>query len=156
MENISYEEALSKAMFICSKAEKCISEIRQKLSDWGIEDKDSVQIINYLVEEKFIDEERYAHFFVRDKFKFNKWGKNKIVFMMKSKKLDDSLIKEAISEISDSDYMNTIIDLISNKSKKTKSINEYEKKGKLIRFAQGRGFDYESIIKAMEQIDLQE
>lgn len=155
MENLSYEEALSKAMYICSKAEKCISEIRQKLRDWGIEEDASKQIIDRLIEERFIDEGRYAHYFVRDKVKFNKWGKTKISFMLKTKGLPDSLIKESIEEISDSDYMELLIELLSGKEQKTKAEDDYEKKAKLIRFAQSRGFEYDLIEKALKQIDKQ-
>jgi regulatory protein len=142
--------ALSKAMAICSKAEKCVSEIQQKLRDWGIEQVDAQKIIKTLITEKFIDEDRYTRYFVRDKFRFNQWGKVKIVFMLKSKKIPATLIEDALQEISDEAYLELLVKLLKDKAKKTKFVNEYDKKGKLVRFAQSKGFEFEVINIALK------
>jgi regulatory protein len=147
-----YNQAFSKAMAICSRAEKCISDIQQKLNDWGIPADDSKKIIKNLIDEKFIDEERYTRYFVRDKFRFNQWGKVKIVFMLKSKKISAALIDEALYEISDEAYLELLVKLLKDKAKKTKFVNEYDKKGKLIRFAQSKGFEFEVINEALKSI----
>lgn len=147
-----YTQALSKAMDLCSKAEKCVSDIQAKLNEWGVEHSDSRKIIATLIVEKFIDEERYARYFVRDKFRFNQWGRIKIVFMLKSKNIPSPLIDEALFEIDDEAYHELLQKLLKEKSKKTKFINEYDKKGKLIRFAQSRGFEYEDITEALKSV----
>lgn len=149
---MSLQQALSRAMAICSKAEKCVSDIEMKLSEWGIEPAEVQKIIAVLIKEKFIDEERFARYFVRDKFRFNQWGKVKIAFMLKSKKVPQHLIDEALGEIEDEDYQDLLVKLLKDKAKKTKFINEYDKKGKLIRFAQSKGFEYESINEALPLI----
>jgi regulatory protein len=152
-EMMNPQQALSKAMAICSKAEKCVSDIQQKLNDWGIEQADSQKIIKTLIAEKFIDEERYTRYFVRDKFRFNQWGKVKIVFMLKSKKIPTAQIDEALLEINDENYLELLVKLLKDKAKKTKFVNEYDKKGKLVRFAQSKGFEFEAINVAMQTLN---
>jgi regulatory protein len=145
-------QALNKAMAICSKAEKCVSDIQTKLDEWGIEKADAQKIIKTLIDEKFIDEDRYARYFVRDKFRFNQWGKVKIVFMLKSKKIPATLVEDALQEISDEVYLELLLKLLKDKSRKTKFVNEYDKKGKLVRFAQSKGFEFEVINEALKSI----
>jgi regulatory protein len=150
---MTYIQALSKAMAICSKAEKCISEIETKLNAWEVTSEDSKKIIKTLIEEKFIDEERYARFFVRDKFRFNHWGKVKIGFMLKSKRLPAELIQQALNEINDESYLEMLSGMLRDKARKTKFANDYDKKAKLYRFAQSRGFESEAIGTALKNID---
>jgi regulatory protein len=149
MNEITVQQALSKAMALCSKAEKCVFDIQQKLEEWGVEQADIQKIIHVLKAERFIDEERYARYFVRDKFRFNQWGKVKIVYMLRQKKIAPSLIEEALQEIDEQVYLDLLVKLLKDKSRKTKFINEYDKKGKLIRFAQSRGFGFEEINEAL-------
>ena len=80
---ISIRVLLSKAMNLCSKREYCCHDIREKLLTWGISKNDSERIISVLTSERFIDEARYANAFVKDKFKYNKWGKVKIAAHLK-------------------------------------------------------------------------
>lgn len=150
---ITYAQALSKAMTICSKSEKCVSEIQQKLNGWGVEPVDAQKIIKTLISEKFIDEERYARFFVRDKFRFNQWGKVKIAFMLKSKKMPADLIQQSLDAIDDDEYLELLDKILREKTRRTKFVNEYDKKGKLIRFALSRGFESEAISVALKSID---
>ena len=108
MENlplISEEQALSKLMQICSRQEKCKSDIRQKLRTWNIFDKPAETIIETLENENFINEERFATAFAKDKYRFNKWGKLKIKFQLSSKKITDSHISIALSEIDENQYL---------------------------------------------------
>jgi regulatory protein len=152
MTTTSFNHALSKAMAISSKAEKCVSDIQTKLDEWGVEPTDAQKIIKTLISEKFIDQERYTRYFVRDKFRFNQWGKVKIVFMLKSRKIPAALIDEALLEINDENYLELLVKLLKDKAKKTKFVNEYDKKGKLIRFAQSKGFEFEVINEALKSI----
>ena len=76
---LSPEEALHRAAALCSAGEQCIFDIREKLLRWGIAPNDSKEIIEKLIQGKFIDEERYCKSFVNDNFRFNKWGKVKII-----------------------------------------------------------------------------
>jgi len=149
----TYEQALSRAMALCSKSEKCISEIRQKLYDWDVEPTDKQKIIDYLVRERFIDESRYVSYYVRDKFRFNQWGKVKIGFMLKGKQLPPELIAEALNNIDEEAYMEQLERMLTEKARKTKFTDAYDRKAKLMRFAQSRGFEYEAIEIAIKKCD---
>ena len=76
--SITKEEAWNKASFLCASSEKCLYDIQEKLKSWGCNSDDSEQICQRLIEEQYIDQTRYAYFYVKDKFRFNKWGKIKI------------------------------------------------------------------------------
>lgn len=148
----TYGQALSKAMALCSKSEKCISEIKQKLYDWNVEPDDKQKIIDYLVSERFIDESRFVNYYVRDKFKFNQWGKVKIGFMLKGKQLPPELITEALNNIEEEAYIEQLERMLTEKARKTKFTDAYDRKAKLIRFAHSRGFEYDAIDLAIKRI----
>ena len=79
--------ALTKAQNLCATQEKCISDIRKKLFDWKLPSTEHDSVINTLLEDKFIDEQRYALFYTKDKFNYNKWGKIKIEYALKQKNI---------------------------------------------------------------------
>lgn len=148
--------ALSKCMAICSKAEKCISDIQRKLDGWDLSPESTDWVVKELITQKFIDEERYARHYVRDKFRFNRWGRTKITFMLRGKKIPVSSIKSALAEIDGDEYFEVLKSLLSQKMKKIKFENEYDKKARLVRFAQGHGFEYDLINLAVEEISSDE
>ena len=138
---ISAQSALSKVMFICSRQEKCCFDIRKKLRDWNLSYDDQDEIIQTLIEEKFLNEERYTNFYVRDKFRFNKWGKIKISHHLKQKQIPENLIDNALDQINEKDYKESLVDILSHKIKSIKEDDPYQLRAKLYRFAQGRGFE---------------
>ncbi len=153
MRELNYKQALSKAMAICSRSEKCINDIEKKLQNWNISSSDSEKIIDELIEQEFIDEQRFAEFYVRDKFRFNYWGKIKIRYMLSGKGIPSNLINQAITgQIEEEDYLNTAIELLSQKARKIHAEDDFEMRAKLTRFAQGRGFEFEIINRALTQI----
>ena len=80
-------EALHRAAALCSSSEHCITDIREKLSRWGIGELDARTIVERLVQERFIDEERYAIAFAKDKFRFSGWGRIKIRYALQQKRI---------------------------------------------------------------------
>jgi regulatory protein len=101
------------------------------------------------VREKYIDEKRFASAFVKDKFNYNKWGKIRLRLELKAKKIEESIIEGALSEIKEKEYRMMITKLIREKEKHLEYRNEYEKKGKLFRYLSGKGFENEFISKAI-------
>jgi regulatory protein len=104
-ENMLLNTALKKAMALCAGSEMCYSEIRRKLIPLGINGDDTDKILNLLTRGKFIDEERYAGAFVKDKFRYNKWGRVKIGAALKMKKIPDEIISNALESIDDAEYL---------------------------------------------------
>lgn len=140
-----------KTALYCSSAERCKSEVIERLKKETNSLDEIEEIVAILEEEGYINELRYAISYVRDKFRFNKWGKIKISYMLQCKKIPSSIITEALAEIDDDTYLETLTALVLSKSKSIKSTNPSDKKAKIYRFAASRGFESESIRQALIQ-----
>ena len=149
---ISYSSALSKMQFICSRQEKCCSDIRKKLENWSLSYDDQDNIIQSLIDDKFIDEKRYTGYYVRDKYKFNKWGRIKISHHLKQKQIPEYIIMEAFDSISDELYEENLKEILSSKLRSTREEDPYKLKAKLFRFAQSRGFESNLILRNIEDL----
>jgi len=150
-EYITYEKALKKAMYLCSKAEKCKFDIRKKLYDWKVNPKEHDKVIKQLENQQFIDEKRYIRFYVKDKFNFNKWGKIKIRMMLFQKQLPKKFINDELCNIKQKDYTETLKNIIAQKDKQLKETDIYKRKNKLLQFATGRGFEPNLILQLLEK-----
>jgi len=150
IKELSKEKGLAKAQAICAKAEKCKADMRQKLYDWKVNPTHHNNILESLVNDKFIDEERYVGFFVRDKFKLNKWGKVKIEFALRNKQIPSELIQNHLEKIDTTEYHEVCKDLVIKKMKSLKEEDSRKLKEKLLRFAHGRGFEASLVISIVE------
>ena len=146
------DELLHKAASFCSISEHCVSEVEDKLTAWGVSTEDKQKIIDRLISEDFINEKRFCIYFVKDKFRFNKWGKIKISYSMKAKGLDKELISTSLSTIDDGEYEELLASILKTKLVGLKFEFEYEKQGKLFRFAQSRGFENNVIDRVLRTI----
>jgi regulatory protein len=140
-ENKLYEASLSKAMMLCSQREYCTDDFRSKLRQWGVSETDIAKIINSLIKENFINEKRYAEAFVRDKFKYNKWGKVKLAAHLKAKQIPSEIVKSALDSIDNELYMKSMKEIVSSHRRSVKAKNQYDLKGKLLRFGLSKGFE---------------
>lgn len=146
------EQLFQKAASYCSISEHCVSEVETKLKAWKVDTSESKKIIEKLIQDDFINEKRFAQAFVRDKFNFNKWGKLKISAALREKRLDSGLINKALSNIDEGEYEEMLATLLKNKMQNIKYEYEYEKQGKLFRFAQSRGFENNIIDRVLRNI----
>ena len=145
-------EAIFKTEAYCSQAERCESELKIKLKQWRVPQEWWDKIINQLKADNYISSSRYVDAFVREKYRFNKWGKQKIVQALRMKQLPETLIQEAMDEIDREEYLLNLSSLIKRKMNDVKAKNEYERNGKLIRFALSRGFEMNDILLCLKQI----
>ncbi len=146
---LTYDELLFKASAYCAMAEHCAAEVREKLRLWGASAADADRIVAYLSSEKYLDELRYCEAFVRDKFRFNRWGRIKIEVMLRAKNLPDDCIAQALAQIADDEYLQTLSDLIRAKERTLKVRGYHDRRFKLIRFAQSRGFELDAIAQCL-------
>ena len=149
----SFDELFHKAASYCSISEHCISDVEEKLVAWKVPEQQRKKLINKLLEEDFINENRYALAFVRDKFRFNKWGKIKIELSLKAKGLNPEIIQMALSAIDEGEYQEMLASILKSKLATLEYEYEYEKQGKLFRFAQSRGFEISVIDRALRLMD---
>ncbi len=148
----TFEELLHKAASYCSISEHCVSEVDAKLLAWDVALKDRKKIISKLQEDDFINEQRFCNAFVKDKFRFNKWGKVKISLALTAKGLNRAMIETAVSLIDEGEYEEMLASILKKKLQGISYQYEYEKQGKLFRFAQSRGFEASVIEKTLRRI----
>jgi regulatory protein len=144
--------AYDKAACLCSRSEKCTSEIQEKLKNWGFSADDYNPVIRKLIVEKYLDDERFARAYVKDKFRFNHWGKQKIEYMLRAKKISPDILELAFEEIVEEDYSENLLKLIAGKAPSIKAKDKYDKRNKLMRFAIGRGFESGKIYAAFKEL----
>lgn len=141
MKEITPAEALNKAAAYCTLCERCVSEVRAKLTAWGITTAEQNSIIERLISEKFIDEARYCRAFVNDKLKFNHWGRIKISAALREKQLPKELAKEALEQIDEELYTEILAETIATKRREYKGKDDHATRQKLMRFTASRGFE---------------
>ena len=137
----NYDEIVKKIELYCAAQDRCKFDVNQKLIKWGVDNISIKNIINNLIEEKFIDEIRYAISFARGKFRIKKWGRIKISNMLRSKNISENNIKTGISQIDIEEYTETLLKIIEKKSKLLKENNPRIKKNKLFQYLKQRGFE---------------
>lgn len=153
MRQLSEQEALYKLTAMCSSAEHCSFEMLEKLRKWDIADDAQARIMQHLTQERYIDDERFCRFFVRDKIRYNKWGRRKVEQALYAKRIPEDISRAVLDEVDDREYMEILRPLINNKRKSTKAGSEYELNGKLVRFAIGRGFTMDIIRQCLDNTD---
>ena len=148
------QSAYLKATDICSRGETCTFDIQAKLKVWGLMDEDAKAVINQLTKEKYLDDERFARAYVKDKFRFNHWGRQKIAYMLNAKKIGKEIQEVAFEEIEEESYSDKLVKLITDKERTIKSKDQYDKRNKLMRFAMGRGFESNKIFAAFKELGI--
>jgi regulatory protein len=134
-------ELLRLAAAYCSSCERCISEVRKKLATAGASPEVAERITARLLEEKFVDESRFCRSFVKDKFRFNGWGRIRIRHELQQKGIAAHVIAEALNELDEEACRSALSEMLKAKKRTTKGRSEYDVFLKLYRFARGRGFE---------------
>ena len=147
------EQALQKLAALCSQSEHCTSEIKEKMTRWGIDEDAQQRVVEYLVANRYVDDRRYARSFVNDKLKYNKWGPRKIEQSLWMKHIDESIQREALDDVDNEEYISVLRPLLTSKRKTTKAETDYEMNQKLLRFAIGRGFTFEQVKEVIDDVD---
>ena len=144
------QEAYLQLATLCAQAEHCEQEMRDKMKRWEIDETAQNRIIDRLVKERYIDNERYARAFVKDKIRYNKWGRRKVQQALWMKRIDNDIQQRVFDEIDDKEFLDVLRPLLKQKRKSTKAANDYELNQKLVRFALGRGFTFDIIRQCLE------
>jgi regulatory protein len=140
-EDTLVKSALNKAMALCARREFCSGDIRAKLESWGLNSQDVRSVISTLIKEDFINDRRYVEAFVKDKYRHNKWGKVKIAAHLRAKNIATELIGSVLALLDDDQYRQMIRDTLDSHRKFIKAKNQYDLKGKLLRFGLSKGFE---------------
>ncbi len=149
---MDYRQALNKAAALCSRKEYCSNDIQKKLVNWDLAEDEVAKALDWLIQEKFVDDERYAAYYVRDKFRFNGWGRIKIRYQLRGKQIASSLIDEALEQINEAEYAEKLAELLHSKKRSVKNKDTWQTKAALARFAQSRGFEPDIVFRTIDQI----
>ena len=134
------QEALQKIKQYCSYQERCHSEVKTKLYDFGLYTNEVDNIIATLIEDNYLNEERFAILFAGGKFRIKQWGKIKIQYELKSKQVSPANIKKALLQIDEDAYIKTLEKLYEPYYKKLKGTTQI-KKLKTLKHLMSKGFE---------------
>lgn len=150
------QEAYLQLAALCAQAEHCQHEMLEKMKKWELPEAVQSRVMARLIKERYVDDKRYAQAFVKDKIRYNKWGRRKVQQALWMKRIDDDIQQIVLNEISDEEYQKVLRPLLKQKSKSIKADSDYERNQKLVRFALGRGFTFDIIRLCMDTCDINE
>ncbi len=144
------QEAYLQLAALCAQAEHCQREMRDKMYRWELDETVQNRVLDRLVRERFVDDERYARAFVKDKIRYNKWGRRKVQQALWQKGIDSEIQRKVLDEIDEKEYLDILRPLLRQKRKSIKAQNDYELNQKLLRFALGRGYTFDIIRQCID------
>lgn len=153
---VTPEQAFAQMAQLCARKECCVWDVRQKLKRMSLSEEAVGAIIDRLTKGRFIDEARYSRNFIHDKLVFNKWGKMKIVLSLRQKRIPTEVIDAAFEEFSERQLSESLPQLLEAKRKTVKGNSPYEINGKLIRYALGRGYPMNEVLRCMREMNINE
>ena len=150
---MEYEQALNRAAAYCSQAERAEKDVEQKLQDWEVASADAVRIMEFLHREKFLDEQRFVHAFINDKFTYERWGKIKIVYALRQKGVTGAVVQNNLEDIIDDErYLHTLVKLLRPKLRGMTFPLGQKERAKLYRYASSRGFEVGVVGSALREL----
>ncbi|MFR9619806.1 MAG: regulatory protein RecX [Rikenellaceae bacterium] len=147
----SAEQALTSLMALCARAERSSGDARRLMSRWGVAKEEQEGVLARLIKERFIDDQRYATAFVREKTNLNGWGRYKIRAELQRKGVAATIIDEELSHI-DRDEMSERLDtLLAKRARSVKYNSKYHLRDKLIRYGASLGYDFATVSEAVQK-----
>lgn len=147
------DQVLDKMAKYCAYQERCVKDVRDKLKDFDLSQEEKDKILAYLLDNRFVNDRRFAECFVRGKINQSGWGLNKIRFHLIQKGIAKDIIDEALKQPDEEDYRQRLIDILKTKAKTVKAGNEFEKKRKLAAYAMQKGFEAAVVWETLKDLD---
>jgi regulatory protein len=151
MENI-IKAAIKRLRNYCALEDKCQWDVIQKMQEWGLLEDSQNHILELLIEEKYVDEERYSRSFCRGKFRIKKWGKIKISNELKKKKISEVSINKGLEEISNFEYQEELDMQYHKKKKFIKEENYFIKKKKIATYLINKGYESNVVWNKLKEL----
>ena len=146
------DEALQKLMHFCAYRDRSQKEVEDKLNDMRMIPEAKEKIIISLMQENFLNEERFARSFVRGKFRIKKWGRIKIIQELKKRGISSPIIKLGLTEIKETNYRKTLYELAEKKAEKIYEANSFKKKRKLADHLIRKGYEPSLVFDCVNDI----
>ena len=138
----------------CAYQERSSLEAARKLREWKVPAVKVKEILDHLSEGGFIDDARFAHIFAKSKFRHNKWGRVKIRYELLSRGIPENIIPDALKEIDEAEYLETIRELIIKKQKEIKEGKNLNIREKIITFVNGKGFESDLVAATLNELKI--
>lgn len=152
----SAAQALQSLMRLCARAEKSSGDAMRLMRGWGVPEGEREGVLAKLLEQRFIDDNRYAEAYVREKSNLAGWGARKIAFQLRQKGISKDIITRTLASVDEDTQLEQLTAKLERKMRSTKAANNYELRGKLLRYGLGLGFDYEMTRTAIDKITPEE
>ncbi|MCR4614041.1 MAG: RecX family transcriptional regulator [Bacteroidaceae bacterium] len=149
---LTEEQAFTRLARLCSTTEYCRYDMRRKMAAWLLPEGAEERVLKRLEQERYIDEVRYAHAYVRDKSRHNRWGAKRIELELRRRGITDETIQDALTEITEEQSDETLEGLLRTKLKTVKGKSDYDVFLKLLRFSVGRGFPQDQAHRCLKRI----
>ena len=150
MKEVTEQGAYLQLAQLCARSEHCQHDLLEKMRRWQMSDEAQARVMQRLVSERYVDDERYVRAFVRDKIRYNKWGRRKVEQALWQKRIDEDIRQQVLDEVDDEEYLSVLRPLLKQKRRSTKAESDYELNQKLVRFALGRGYTYNIIRQCLD------
>lgn len=148
----SATQALQSLMRLCARAEKSSGDALRLMRGWGVAESERRGVLQKLIDQRFIDDRRYAEAYVREKSNLAGWGARKIAFQLRQKGVDKEIINSTLATLDSDAQLEQLTAKLERKMRTTKATNNYELRGKLLRYGMGLGFDYDITRTAIDKI----
>ncbi|MCR5038092.1 MAG: RecX family transcriptional regulator [Bacteroidales bacterium] len=148
------DQVLDKMAKYCAYQERCVKDVRDKLKAFDLPQEEKQEILDYLLDNRFVNDERYAKSFVRGKINQSGWGVNKIRFHLMQKGIDKDIIEEALEQTDEEVYRQRLIEILKTKAKTIKADSDFEKKRKLAAYAMQKGFEGALVWEVLKDLDI--
>ncbi|AKD53527.1 regulatory protein RecX [Spirosoma radiotolerans] len=145
----SVKDALRKAAMFCAYQERTQQEVRDRLNGWGVYVDDAEEVIAELIQQNYLNEERFAKSFAGGKFRVKGWGRRKIKQQLQQRGISGYNLDQAMKEIAPDDYRETLADLLAKKRQSLRDDNPLVVKQKLVRYALSKGYESELIFTVL-------
>ncbi len=149
-------QALQSLMRLCARAEKSSGDALRLMRGWGVAESERDGVLQKLIDQRFIDDKRYAEAYVREKSNLVGWGARKIAFQLHQKGISKEIINSTLATLDSDTQLEQLTAKLERKMRTTKAANNYELRGKLLRYGMGLGFDYDMTRAAIDKITPEE
>lgn len=149
---LTKEQALEKIRHYCNYQERCHSEVKNKLYSYGLRKTETEEIIAKMIEDNYLNEERFANQFAGGKFRMKQWGRKKIQYELMQKGVSTFIIKTALQEIEGKKYFETLQKLARTKWKALKGINVMLQQSKTSAYLLQKGYEQALISQVLKEI----
>lgn len=146
------ESAYARLEVLCNRAEHSTGELRDRLRRWGLTPGDANSVIERLASRRLVDDSRFARMFVREKIEYCGWGRRKIAMALRAKGVDAETTAETLDDIDTEIYDSRLTEIVGRKLRSLPDPASYESRTKAFRFAVGRGFEPDRVIKAIQTL----